>query len=349
MVIRILKRTATNLYRKLIPRLSLGALERFAPRDVVGFGYHLVSDKPVPYIRHLYSYKTPAEFEADVIYLKGRYQLPTWSEFLRNRAERRPSRRPCAILSFDDGLSQCFDFVRPILLKHRVPCIFFICKGFVDNHRMFYRHKASLCLERIITAPDAERSELLRHAGEAFGLGQFSAEGFVTWIKGLRMADEGSIDRICDVFDLDMTDELQRRKPYMTMQQIQQLAADGFTIGGHSLRHEHLSFMGNSVVEREIVESCKFVSQVIETNDVPFAFPFDGLHIDRQFLRSVRDRHPFIRVMFDRMNIAEDAPFIINRIPADTPSGMPPGQSGLQHLTQKVYAHHLCRQPRWRI
>ena len=122
----------------------------------------VVADEPLPHIKHLYNYKTASEFEADVIYLKAHYRLPTWQQFLEERSQGPRPGRPTALLTFDDGMAKRFQYARPVLLKHQVPCVFFITKGFVDNRSMFYRHKVSLCLERVGTATPAEQSRLFQ-------------------------------------------------------------------------------------------------------------------------------------------------------------------------------------------
>ena len=336
-------RTLQFLHREALLHLPVKVLERCLPRDVVAFTYHAVAAKPLPHICHLYPHKTPTEFEADVVYLKSRYHLPTWNEFVHNRNTPHQSGRQTALLTFDDGLSQCFDYVRPILLKHKVPGIFFITKNCVDNQHMLYRHKASLCIERVTAAAPNEQSRLLSKVGQAFGIGEFSATGFATWINGLEIVNEDSIDQACELLEVDIQNVLARQKPYLTTEQIKQLAVDGFTIGGHSICHGRLQLFGAAEVEREIVESCEFIQQLVGTRDVPFAFPFNGKNLDRQFLNSIVQRHPFIQCLFDTAGLATDAPFIIHRIGADEPAEVPPGRSGLKWLIRSFFVNQLCR------
>ena len=321
--------------------MPLRDLEICIPRNVLALVYHCITDKPLPYIRHLYNYKTAAEFETDVIYLKNHYHLPTWEEYLRNRGDRDAAKRPSAIITFDDGLSQCFDYVRPILQKQQVPCVFFITKDFVDNQKMFYRHKVSLCVERICAAAPNEQSKLLCDVGRASGIGKFSRKGFVEWIKGLTIINEASIDRACEILGVNIEYELMTHKPYMTTQQIKQLALDGFTIGGHTLHHGPLQHLADTELEQEIVGSCEFVRQLTGTHHVPFAFPFGGSGLDRQVLESIMQRHSSIRFLFDTAGLDLDAPYIINRIPVDHPTDSQSNQSRLEEIIRFHYLDQL--------
>lgn len=341
----IAARAAGVLRREFFRRLPIETLQRRAPRDLVAFSYHVVADERLPHISHIYDYKTAAEFEADVVYLKNRYLLPTWPEFLEERTAGRASGRQSAMLTFDDGMAECFDIVRPILLKHRVPCVFFVSKLFVDNQTMFYRHKVSLCLERVGGASTEEQLRLLRAVGQDCGIGEFSLGGFTSWLRGLEIADEATIDRVCGLVEVDVAAELARRKPYLTSRQITQLAEEGFTIGGHTVRHARLQLLGDAACDREIVESCEFVGQLVGAPDVPFAFPFGGAGLNRRLLGSIVERHPLIKFMFDTGGLATDAPFIIHRIAADEPTGMPAGRSGLDSVIRSGYAELLCGRP----
>ena len=105
--------------------------------------------------------KLQQQFEADLIVLKQQFHMPTWVEFAAQRGRLRRPDRPALLITFDDGLSECYRLVRPLLLKHRVPCLFFITKAFVDNRAMFFRHKASLCIESLGSLVMSEQKRAL--------------------------------------------------------------------------------------------------------------------------------------------------------------------------------------------
>lgn len=60
-------RLAKSILGKGIRKAPLGALEQVVRRDVVVYLYHVIEDEPLPHIRALYPYKTPEEFESDVL------------------------------------------------------------------------------------------------------------------------------------------------------------------------------------------------------------------------------------------------------------------------------------------
>ena len=304
--------------------------------------YHTVSDERLSHLRHVYFHKNAQTFEDDLIHIKRHYHLGDWELLHDSTRRRRPLRKPPAFITFDDGMSECFNVVRPLLLKHSIPCCFFITTAFVDNLRMFYRHKASLCIERVHTATLARQRELLRTVSRDIGPNLNSLESFTQWVKGLTFRDEDQIDQLCELLAVDVNRYLSEHRPYMTQEQICQMAADGFAIGGHSQKHMPLGELdGTEQLESEIVESCRFAARLADRDRVPFSFPFSASNVNRSQLRSIVERHPFISEVFDSKfrirNIQEDKVFIWNRIRADSSEGMGPHKSNLGYLIRHSY------------
>ena len=141
-----------GLARAISDVIPLRAYRRIIHRELVGFVYHLVSEQPGPHVRHLYSSKTPEMFERDLIYLSQKFALPEYDQLFAEARGVRLARekRGAAVVTFDDGLAECSSVVGPILVKHRVPCIFFLVTECIDNRHMMYRHKVSLCISKML-------------------------------------------------------------------------------------------------------------------------------------------------------------------------------------------------------
>lgn len=321
-------------------RLPLRVLTRSVPRDVIVLMYHAIGEKWEAHLRNLYPYKTPAQFEADLIFLKQKFPMPTWAEFVANRAKLQRLERPCVLITFDDGLSDCYRFVRPLLLKHRIPCLFFVTKAFVDNKSMFFRHKASLCIEAFRKLSHLDQDKIVDAlAVESRPRNRIE---FANWMLGLGHADLRIIDRVCRLLDIDIDKILKTQRPYMTTAEIQQLHADGFAVGGHSVTHPLLRLLPEEEVEFEVRESCRFVQDILKVKDVPFAFPFSADGVSRSVLRLVAQDNPWISAMFGSNGVDLDEPFLLNRVNADKPP-VRTAQSNTLHLIKRSYASVLLR------
>jgi peptidoglycan/xylan/chitin deacetylase (PgdA/CDA1 family) len=334
----IVRRVATNLMR-IVPIPLLGLL---FPRRTIGFCYHLASDLHLPHVRHLYAYKSPEQFEADLVFLKENYHVASYDELVSGRRTPRNS----AVLTFDDGLAECFTVVRPLLLKHGLPCTFFVSPPHLDNRRMYFFNKASLILGALTEMDEAERLRRLGSMGDLLerrflDLPSF-ARWFTTWLRTLRVEEEPTLDRLCALAEVNADRYLALHQPYMTTDQVRTLAADGFTIGGHALRHVALGAFPNAAITTEIVESCRVAAELSGARRVPFAFPYDANGVDRDLLARLRAEEPWIDLFFDTGEMIPDREFMINRIIVDGPGVLGgPGRSNIGGYLRNLYLDDL--------
>src|SRR5689334_9863296 len=99
-------------------------LEKIVRRDVIGFCYHTVSDEQQPHVASLYRCKSIAQFRRDLTFLQRFYRVIGYHDL--EGAHDGINGAPSVVITFDDGLVECHDVVRPLLLEYGVPAIFFI-------------------------------------------------------------------------------------------------------------------------------------------------------------------------------------------------------------------------------
>ena len=340
---------APKITRQITPHIPLAAYRRLIPRNPIGFFYHTVSDVPLPHVRHLYPYKSAAEFEQDILYLKQHFTLigyPMLEEL--SKIQKQSTRLPtlpskAAFLSFDDGFSECYTVVRSILLKHNIPCIFFLTTDWIDNQAMYYRGKMSLVIETLALLNVEKQTAALRRINAAFKLELVDLSTFSAWILRHQRSEEPLVDWVCDLLELDVKDYLNTNHPFLTRTQIAQMQSEGFVFGAHTRRHPKLSTVSQEEQTAEIVESCRIVSEITGKDQVPFAFPFSGSGVDRDFLAELRTQNPFIGPIFDTQKLRLDRPFIFHRIWADKPvPGIPP-EENIAYWLHDAYVREVNR------
>jgi peptidoglycan/xylan/chitin deacetylase (PgdA/CDA1 family) len=305
-------------------------------RDVLHFFYHTISEEPLAHIRHLYACKTPAEFEADLIYLKQHYSPISYQQLATYVEAKKPLPPRAAMLSFDDSLAESYTIARPLLLKHGIPCIFFISTGVVDNREMLYRHKVSLCIEKASRADREKRQAAFAELSHHFGLAISGMEGFTMWIKGLKEADRNVLETACQVLSADIPGYLERQRPYLTSEQMRGLNSDGFTLGAHGVRHVKFNLLDEAGMQEELVHSCQAVQEFSREERIPFAFPFSASGVDRQAFQRILNRNKQVGLTFDTQGIKKDAAFVFNRIWSDSPIPNVDG-SDLRIRVRKAY------------
>src|SRR3972149_8777146 len=146
-----IRAAANTIISGIIESLPLIFYRLAMRRGVIGINYHVVCDKHLPHIKHIQPYKSTKMFEADLVYLKKHYSVVSYQDCVEHDDFRKArSVGNSIILTFDDGYSECFSVVRPLLKRHNIPCIFFVITDTIDNRVLMYRNKISLCIEQLM-------------------------------------------------------------------------------------------------------------------------------------------------------------------------------------------------------
>jgi peptidoglycan/xylan/chitin deacetylase (PgdA/CDA1 family) len=315
-----------------IPPALLHALVR---RESVDIFYHAVSDDYLPHVRHLYPVVPVKAFEEALVLLNEQFTFISYPQLHAHRFSAAILPPRSIHLSFDDGYAQCYSVVRPLLLELGIPCTFFLTTELIDNPSLFYRNKVSLCIQKLDQLTENEAKDIYQGLNQTFGLDLQCRADFVYWIKELRLPDETVIDQVCQNLGVDWRALLHAESPYLTTPQIQEMRAEGFTIGAHTHSHRKLAALSAGEIEEEIAGSCRTIQGITGDPVVPFSFPHSATGIDRNLLSAILDRHPFIGLMFDTKGLRLDEKYIVNRVWAERP--IPP-QKELQPITAVLNA-----------
>ena len=101
----------------------------------------------------------------------------------------------------------------------------------INNRAMFYRNKASLCIERVVHAGGNRRLAYLEAVNSRFGQSCCDVDSFIEFVLSIRADQAAKIETMCEILGVDVEEYLAERKPYLTREQIVQLDREGFTIG----------------------------------------------------------------------------------------------------------------------
>lgn len=317
--------------------LPLGLYRTSVKRDVIGLYYHVISNERLAYIQHLYAYKTVESFEADLVYLKDHFNFISYAQLESHKTKGTKLPPRAIILTFDDGLSQCFSTVRSLLLKYQLPCVFFVNTNFLDNRGLAADMKASLCIEKFLSADEETRQRISAAIYREFGLDTQMPIEWLTWIRSLADNDSRKIDTLCKLLNIDMKDMLASEKPYLSSEEVIQLSKEGFSVGAHSLAHERLWELTPIELEENIVNSCQAVQALTGAPKIPFAFPFSADGIARPLLQEIQTSHPFVGLYFGGNGILSDCDFIIPRLCGDSPKNSRAGRSNLKFRIANAY------------
>lgn len=311
------------------------------------FLYHLISDRRVEHVRHLYAYKDTREFEEDVRELKRHYTLISYPEAKRILRGEFETPAPPALITFDDGFRECYDHVRPILEREGVSAVFFVVPTWTDRPGyIFFRHAASICIGSFLDRDRRGRAELRKVLSKQFGISLPRDHSVLVWLLAIQHTEIEILSAVADVLDLDLERYAQEKLPYMTTDQWRELSEAGFTIGAHSISHRHLDRLSDVEIEGEIVESCEIVAEQTGREEVPFAFPFNAAEgIDRDLLGRLQERSPVVGEFFGGAHHRIGGDRILNRIGLDAPPApyAEPSRDRIHRKVRSMYGRQLLK------
>ena len=257
--------------------------------------YHSVNDNIPEHLINLYEPRSIENFEKDLDYLVQHFKpisLIELLEFKKNAClsvgQGFKTKEPCFHLTFDDGLSEIYDVVAPILVKRKIPATFFINSDFLDNKNLFYRFKASILVER------------------------FAADGLLD----ISFHEKDEIENFAKTLNVDFNEYLEKEKPYLTSLQIKDLINQGFTIGAHSQNHPLYNLIAEKEQINQTLNSVNYLKQEFGLDYSVFSFPFTDDGMSKSFFKAIESQ---VDLTFGSAGIKKDSvKFNLQRIPMET-------------------------------
>ena len=247
--------------------------------------YHAISDKAPAHLRNLYSVRTLNQFRNDIDFILKYYSPISVPELLDSIHTNIPFEGNRVLFTFDDGLSEIYDVVAPVLKEKDIPAIFFINSAFADNNDLFYRYKASLLIDEIKRNQPGD--ETRKKIASILNSNHFSQNAICEAILAVDYSTKNILDRIAEITDVNFTEYLKTTKPYLSTDQIRMLQSDGFYIGAHSTDHpEYYKIPFESQI-KQTTESIKWIKKEFNTKYNLFAFPFTDYKISKSFFETI--------------------------------------------------------------
>jgi len=276
-----------NLINKIFSNLPISLLEKTSGSNLILPFYHTVSDKELVHIKHLFSYKGTEEFRKDIDFLLSRYKPISLIELIEFTKNKQPLPEKSFLLTFDDGLSEVYENIAPILKEKGVPAVFFLNSDFLDNKDIMFRFKASILIEKFMNIKDTtKRKNILEKTQDTFKNKfnlTFLADNWRDSLLSVLYAKRDIFNIISHYLGIDFNEYLKKHKIYLSSNQVKSLINDGFDIGAHSINHPYYSSVPIEEQIRQTTESLDFLSNKFNVKNRTFAFPFNDISVSNTF------------------------------------------------------------------
>jgi peptidoglycan/xylan/chitin deacetylase (PgdA/CDA1 family) len=267
--------------------------------------YHLVSDSEVPHISNLYRFRNVSQFKRDLDVLLGSFHPVSLQDFLLSFDRQQELPKNSFLLTFDDGLAECYEIIAPILKQKGVPGTFFVCSAFVDNKRLSYDSKKSLLVGLIkrgkLSLPDEARVHaILQEAG-------ILELDLVLALLSVAYQKQFALDQIAEALHYDFSTYLKAFQPYLTSDQCAELLKMGHAIGAHSIDHPRYQDLPLAEQIHQTRESVRFVKERFSIKYGAFAFPYSDASISKRFFWRIFEESVGVDVCFGNNGLLADS------------------------------------------
>ena len=255
----MLKKLSKNISQIGASLYSMDALIKKSNHHIVLPFYHAVTDDYPIHIKHLYQPRGLEAFKSDLDFLLENYESISLERLIKINRSREEVGENYFHLTFDDGLSEFYDVVAPILKERNVHATVFLNSDFIDNKKMFFRFKSSILYEKL--KDDS--------------------------VLNLTYKDNYKLDELALDNGIDFDEYLKEKKPYLTSEQITELIADGFSFGAHS--KDHPMYKGLSL-ESQLIQTKESIKEICSKFDLDyqvFSFPFTDDGVTQAFFDEI--------------------------------------------------------------
>lgn len=251
-----------KLINKILP---LEQCSQISSQKMILPFYHTVSASPAAHFAELGYFRDKEIFENDLDFFTDNFESLELKDLDLSKKGFH--------LTFDDGLAENYSVVAQMLYIRKIHATFFINLDFIDNKRMFIRHKISLIL-REIRDSEFDRKTI----SELLEVDETLLHDKINTLK-----NENEVNEIADRLGIDFENYLQEHQPYLSLNELKEMMKMGFTIGNHCSSHARFSEITFENQKEEVQLVNEFLNKELSIDELYFCFPFGDDLINNEF------------------------------------------------------------------
>ncbi len=188
------------------------------------------------------------EFKAQMAWLKKHYDVCTLESILKNQDT--PTQKPRAVITFDDGYANNYQYAYPILQEFELPATIFITTGMIGSNKLFWWDKVHLATHGKMS-PDTRRAFEERCK-------QLEPQALENYIDHDFLPSQGT-----EV--TQFSDEAYQAYRPLTHEELAKLAESHLiTLGSHTHNHEILTQLSDEQVNQTLQQSITDLRPLID-------------------------------------------------------------------------------------
>ncbi len=316
MIKKVIRHTAAFV-TTLIP---YNLLRKLADRDLVVVNYHSILNSDYDSEINKQPYRTAEQFDRDMAFFRKHYNIVNLKQITDHKKHGKKLPENSLAITFDDGLAQVYNLLRPILKKHSIPAIIFINPAFINQADMHFKRKINLLVENI-----KDNDKLRKGAEAALAKHNIDTSDVVDAVNNLNYYQTEIINEVAKAIGISFADYLKTHPLYLTDSEITTMIDEGFGFGGHSWDHPNYKEI---TIDEQIEQTIKSTAHTTNRYNLSyrvFAFPYRDFHVRKELFDKISSD---IDLTFGTHGMVDDEiPFMIQRTDVersrlDTPAAM---------------------------
>ena len=213
-------------------------------------------------------------------------------------------------LTFDDGLSNHFQFVYPVLQNLRAKATFFVCPGLMDSGKWLWNQEARARLHSL-------RIQQRHEVGQALGIGTDDVEQVIVWMKTLPTRERSVAENVIRDASHRFEPSQEQHEAYdpMSWNQAQALESDLVTVGSHTMSHPILTSLADDERRWEVKRSREVLAEKLSRSVDYFCYPNGSSN--EQVVELVRQNYS-AAVTVESASVTAGSLHQLPRVPATT-------------------------------
>lgn len=224
---------------------------------------------------------TRETFARQMEFLANTYRVLALDQFARAVANGQALPARTAVVTFDDGWRDNWEFAFPVLRQHGIPATIYLTTGFMGTRRAFWQERLLFLLSR----PGEQELEMLLEeiarggrwsAAVLTSLRRFVRDGSGTaLIHGLTAVAESERDQLTQAIGerLGNPEFPLAANAFLEWEQVREMARGGVTFGAHSENHKLLTELSREELAYELERPLQVIEEELGRPVVTLAYP----------------------------------------------------------------------------
>jgi len=265
---------------KALKFIPLSWLIKASAQNIILPFYHVVSNREVIHIKYLYNVKSEKNFEQDLDFFLTHYQPIDYFQ-LHSIQKNTIKQKKYFFLSFDDGLSEFYDVIAPILKRKGIPAVCFLNSAFIDNKALFFRYKASVLIHqfRNMSVSHNLKNQIILACNQW----NVKYDNQFRFLLSINYFQQNFFDTLAHLIDFDFNEYLKKHTPYLSTEQISSLIEQGFLFGAHSIDHPLYAHLNQNEQQIQTQSSINEIVTKFDLDYKLFSFPFTDNGVKKSF------------------------------------------------------------------